>query len=153
MNRQMLAITARLAPTVTSMGYELLGCQLVGGSGSKKLQVFIDKEETGINVDDCAAVSHQISAILDVEDLVSGEYRLEVSSPGWERPLFEPQHYRRFVGEHAFVKLYDALDGRKNFTGVILSVEGETIIFESDTKTFTFNFEQIQKGHLVPEDE
>jgi ribosome maturation factor RimP len=149
MNKQTAKIKAMMAPTMTTMGFELVGCEMVSEMGSKYFRVYIDKPE-GINVDDCAKVSRQISAMFEVDSPIGGEYRLEVSSPGIERPLFELEHYRQFIGSRALVKLYDAVDGRKNFTGLIQSVEDENILLEVNKQLFTFNFDQIKKGHLMP---
>lgn len=86
MSRRSDDLNALLGPVVEAMGYEFWGLEYLQGRGAV-LRIFIDKDD-GISVDDCAAVSHQASGVLDVEDLISGEYNLEVSSPGMERPLF-----------------------------------------------------------------
>ena len=86
-----------LAPVVEDLGYTLWGVQYLQGRGAV-LRLFIDHDD-GINVDDCALVSHEVSGVLDVEDPIPGDYNLEVSSPGLDRPLFELSHFERYQGE------------------------------------------------------
>ena len=88
---------ALLEPTVAGLGYELLGIEHQRSSGSQLIRLFID-QEGGITVDDCERVSRQVSDVVDVEGAVSGEYTLEVSSPGLDRPLFTLQQHTRFIG-------------------------------------------------------
>ena len=90
----MKTLQDRLASLVSNMGYEFVGCELNRHSGGSLLRIYIDKE-TGVNVDDCARVSRQVSATLDVEDPIQGRYTLEVSSPGIDRPLFDLSHYKK----------------------------------------------------------
>ncbi|HEY7865082.1 MAG TPA: ribosome maturation factor RimP, partial [Psychromonas sp.] len=91
-------ITEMLAPSVEDLGYELVGIEYIRAGKHSTLRVYIDQEQ-GILVDDCAAVSRQVSAIMDVEDPITNEYTLEVSSPGMNRPLFKAEHYQIFAGE------------------------------------------------------
>src|SRR5437870_3087505 len=108
-----------IAPAVAALGYELVGCELAQDSGRQILRVYVDGEN-GITLDGCAAVSRQISAVLDVEDPIKGRFLLEVSSPGLERPLFSLAHYQRFIGHKAKLRLRQPQeDGRRNFTGII----------------------------------
>ena len=86
-------LTQLLAPTVEAMGYSLWGIEVISPGRRPTVRLYIDAEE-GVNVDDCAQVSHQVSGVLDVEDPISGEYTLEVSSPGVDRLLFNPDHYQ-----------------------------------------------------------
>ena len=111
-------------PIVIDMGYELLGIEYVASGKHSVLRLYIDCEE-GIGVNDCESVSRQVSAIMDVEDPISGQYNLEVSSPGIERRLFVIAHYQRFLGHDVCLRTYRPIDGRRNFTGFIGSV-GET---------------------------
>ena len=97
-------LTDMLRPAVEETGKELLGVEFISAGNNSILRLFID-HENGINVDDCAEVSRQVGAILDVEDPISSEYNLEVSSPGLDRPLFELAHFQEVVGETINVKL------------------------------------------------
>src|SRR5204862_3226140 len=115
---------------VEAMGFELVDAELVGGGRAPTLRVYIDSPQ-GITVDDCADVSRQISAILDVEDPIAGSYTLEVSSPGLDRPLVTPDDFRKRIGETVKAKLRRPdLTGRRNFTGKLLEVQSEGIVLE-----------------------
>ncbi len=115
------------------------------------LRIFIDKS-TGISVEDCAKVSSLVSKILDEEDFIHHSYTLEVSSPGIDRPLTKKEHFERFVGEKARITLKNPVEGRKNFTGLLLGVEKEnTIMLEVEGKVWKFSLEDIKKARLQPE--
>jgi ribosome maturation factor RimP len=145
------AIFELVRGVVEPMGYELVGVELRPGErGGEVLRVFID-QEGGILLDDCSAVSHQLSGVLDVEDPIKGEYSLEVSSPGLARPLFELAHFARFAGSKAKVKLASPLDGRRNFTGVLSGVEGEDVLLQVDNELVRLDYSQIDSAKLVPE--
>ncbi len=138
-----------LQPVVESLGYEFWGLDFGGRGRTRLLRVYIDGPE-GINVEDCARVSRQISALLDVEDPISGEYTLEVSSPGLDRPIFTLDQYARLVGQQAKITLRDAYDGRKNFTGLLKGVEQDEVILQVDAEEFCFPIETLDRGRLVP---
>jgi ribosome maturation factor RimP len=137
-----------LAPAVAAVGYELLGLQFVSQGRHSTLRVYIDHPE-GITVDDCAKASHQISGVMDVEDPIKGEYSLEVSSPGMERPLFVVDHYRKVIGQEAQVTLRFALDGRKKFKGIINAVDDEKITLQCEDNEITLPLSDVAKAHLV----
>ena len=149
MTRAASQLVGLLRPGVEALGCELLGIEFESGKRTSLVRIYIDKED-GITVEDCEQVSHQVSAVLDVEDPIAGEYNLEVSSPGMDRPLFEPAHFARFVGEEVKVRLDDPLDGRRNFTGVIAGCEGNTIVLQVDGETARLPFERIRTARLVP---
>jgi ribosome maturation factor RimP len=136
---------------VDPMGYELVGCEMVsqGGSGSV-FRVYIDHED-GITLDDCSAVSHQLSGVFDVEDPISGNYHLEISSPGLDRPLFEVEHFDRFVGSVVSVRLTVAQNGRKKFKGVLLGRQDSRITLLVDEQEVELSLDQLDKANLVPE--
>jgi ribosome maturation factor RimP len=145
------AIYALVRGVVEPMGYELVGVELRPGErGGELLRVYIDREG-GILLDDCSAVSHQLSGVLDVEDPIKGEYSLEVSSPGLARPLFELAHFSRFAGSKAKVKLASPIDGRRNFTGILSGVEGEEVLLQVDNELVRLDFNRIDSAKLVPE--
>ena len=137
-------------PIVIDMGYELLGIEYVASGKHTVLRLYIDCEE-GIKVDDCETVSRQVSSIMDVEDPISGQYNLEVSSPGIERPLFVVEHYQRFLGHDVRLRTYRLIDGKRNFTGCIGSVSEITNTIEliTDLGSVTLDIGLIEKANLV----
>jgi len=142
-------ITEMLAPSVEDLGYDLVGIEYIRAGKHSTLRVYID-QEAGILVDDCAAVSRQVSAIMDVEDPITNEYTLEVSSPGLDRPLFKAAHYDDFVGEEVKVQLRMPVQNRRRWKGVIASVEGEIICLNVDGIEERFALSNIQKANIVP---
>lgn len=142
-------LTDMLNPAVEALGFELLGVEFVRAGKHSILRVFID-HENGITVDHCADVSHQVSAILDVEDPITTEYNLEVSSPGMDRPLFKEKHYADIVGEVVSVRLTMPMDNRRNFKGRLLACENGMLTVEVDGTEFELAFANIEKGNLVP---
>jgi ribosome maturation factor RimP len=145
------AIYELVRGVVEPMGFELVGVELRPGErGGELLRVYIDREG-GILLDDCSAVSHQLSGVLDVEDPIKGEYSLEVSSPGLARPLFELAHFARYTGNKAKVKLASPTDGRRNFTGVLSGVEGDDVLLQVDNELVRLDYNQIDSAKLVPE--
>ena len=105
----------------------------------------------GISVEDCAAVSHAVSQILDAEDPIKGHYTLEVSSPGLDRVLRKRAHFERFVGERVFVELKLPIGGRRRFAGTLKSVLGEAIVVEVDGRAHELPLDRIHKARLRPE--
>jgi len=143
------ALRVRLASGVEALGFEMVEAELSGGRHHRTLRVYIDGPE-GVTVDDCAAVSRQLSAILDVEDPITGSYTLEVSSPGLDRPLVTPADFRRFQGAMIKVRLLNALDGRRNFTGRLLETTPESVVMEVDQERFNLPLAAIERARLVP---
>ncbi len=136
---------------VEPMGYELVGCEYLGeGKGNALLRVYIDREN-GIDLDDCTAVSRQLSAVLDVEDPVKEAYRLEISSPGLDRPLFTREHFERFTGCRARLKMVAKIEGRRNFEGILRGVEDLNVVLEMDGEQLALPLNQIDTARLVPE--
>ena len=138
-----------LVPSVESLGFELSDLEVRLGTRDSLLRVFIDKPE-GIGVEDCKAVSRQISALLDVEDPLPGNYVLEVSSPGLDRRLTKVEHFKRFMGNDVRVKLRFPLDGRKNFRGALRAADEENIEVEVDGKSHCLAIATIESARLVP---
>ncbi len=139
-----------LEPAVAALDFTLWGVEFVRAGKHSTLRVYIDSEN-GISVDDCADVSHQVSAILDVEDPINSEYFLEVSSPGMERPFFKASQYADYIGETAAVELTMAQQGKRKFKGVIAAVDGDHIEFSIDGEQFKVAQSSIKKAHLVPQ--
>lgn len=139
-----------LEPTVEGLGYELtdLEAKLAGGSGV--VRVFIDKPG-GVDLTDCEQVSLAVSALLDVEDPIPGNYELEVSSPGLNRKLTKVTHFQRFMGETVKVQMRFPIDGRKRFRGKLTSANEEIIEVEVDGKPYALPLATIDIARLVPD--
>ncbi len=148
--RQKNDLRAVLEPSINALGFELVDVELSGRGDGARLRVFIDGPR-GINVDDCARVSRQLSAVLDVEDPIDGSYLLEVSSPGLDRPLVKREDYLRYVGALIKARTVEPILGRKNFTGRLKTVAEAGIEVEVDKEIFDLAFSNIEKARLVPE--
>ena len=138
-----------LEPMIEAMGYELVMAELTG-AGSKTLRVYIDSPG-GIVLDDCETVSRQVSAMLDVNDPISGEYALEISSPGLDRPLAKPEHFRRAEGNIVRIKMVRSHLGRRNFTGLLKCVSGEGAVVEVDGEDYELPYNDMDRARLVSE--
>lgn len=142
-------IEALLLPTLTRMGFELADLELKTGGRHGLLRVFIDGPD-GVGLGDCEAVSRQISAILDVEDPIPGEYSLEVSSPGLDRRLRRREHFERFAGAEVKVQLYQPQGGRRRFRGRLDGLSGEMVKITVDSVEYTLPLKDIEIARLVP---
>lgn len=182
-----------LAPSIESVGCELLGVQISRGRQHTVLRLYIDKlvddgtagvapnssagttaeqmgEEcsagrdvavelddggvdfaTGVTIEDCTRVSRQVSGVLDVEDPIEGEYSLEVSSPGDDRPLFRLAHYRRFVGHLIRARLVVPIEGRRSVTGRIVGIEDDMVLVQEEKESWRLSMDQIALSRLIPE--
>ena len=139
-----------LEPTVERLGYELADLEVRLGSKGGLVRVFIDKPE-GIDLDDCEKVSLAVSALLDVEDPVPGNYSLEVSSPGLDRKLTKVEHFQRFEGETVKVQMRFPIEGRRRFRGTLVSSDDENIVVEVDGESHSLPLKTIDTARLVPE--
>ncbi|MCB1854431.1 MAG: ribosome maturation factor RimP [Halieaceae bacterium] len=142
-------ITDLLGATIEALGFELWGVEYLSQGRHSLLRIYIDAEQ-GISVDDCALVSHQVSAVLDVEDPISGEYTLEVSSPGMDRLLFRLDQYPGFVGEVVDVRLRTPFEGRRKFKGVLTGIEGEDVVVRVDDHEYLLPYSAIEKARIEP---
>ncbi|MEO8365983.1 MAG: ribosome maturation factor RimP [Pseudoxanthomonas sp.] len=145
-----------LSPTVQALGLELLGAEYLPAPGSATLRLYIDVPEAElatrmVNIEDCEAVSREVSAQLDVEDPITGNYTLEVSSPGIDRPLFTLAHFVRHQGESAKVVLRIPQEGRRRLQGPIVRIEGSTIVFLVDNAEIAVAVENVDKARLMPD--
>ncbi|HMB37632.1 MAG TPA: ribosome maturation factor RimP [Wenzhouxiangellaceae bacterium] len=148
-----------IRPTIEAMGFEFVGLEYLSNPKNRLVRIYIDREPEGISIDNCADVSNEVSALLDVEDPVSGHYSLEVSSPGIERPLFEPAHYRQFKGERAKVHLFAPVDAssdndrdkRRKLTGRIIEADDERVVMDIDGDTVAILFDDIRRANLKPD--
>lgn len=145
-NRQQLLDL--LEPTVMRLGYELADLELQTGA-SGLLRLYIDNE-AGIKLEDCEAVSRQVSAILDVEDPIPGDYNLEVSSPGLNRRLVKAEHFERFAGERVKVKLQRLYEGRRNFKAKLLGYAEPNVILQEGKDKFLIPLDEIDTARIVP---
>ena len=159
-------IAELLAPTVDALGLELLGVEYLPAPGGSVLRLYIDipledaaAEAAGegdepprtVGIEDCEAVSREVSAQLDVADPISGNYTLEVSSPGLERPLFTPAQFARYVGQVAKVWLKLPQDGRRRMQGEILRADDAAVVIKVDGAEFSVAPDNIEKARLVPD--
>ncbi len=139
-----------IEPAVSALGFKLWGFELIAHGNSSTLRVYLDDEQ-GVSLEACAKVSRQVSAVLDVEDPIAGAYRLEVSSPGMDRPLFTEEQFARFVGETVKCRLRMAKNGQRNYRGVIESVENEQIQLKVDDAVLAIKINEIDRANVVPQ--
>ncbi|MFQ6370104.1 ribosome maturation factor RimP [Shewanella sp. YIC-542] len=137
-----------LQPTIAALGYQLWGLEFVKAGKHSTLRLFIDSEQ-GINIEDCANASRQVSALLDVEDPIASEYTLEVSSPGLDRPLFTAEQYQMYPGEEVKIQLTMPVAGSRNLKGTVLRVEGQMIVLNVSGNELTIALDNIRKGNLI----
>ena len=150
MSQQATRIAELIEPSVTALGYELVGVEYMPQGKHSILRVYIDSEE-GVQVEDCVAASRQISGVLDVEDPISGQFALEVSSPGLERPLFKAEHYERFSGELAEIKMRTPQQGQRKFTGRLAGVENDCVLLDIEGGDLvSLPVSDIDRAHLKP---
>jgi len=142
-------LEALLEPVVEALGCQLWGIEFFAQGRRSVLRIYIDKPD-GIGVEDCEQVSRQASAVLDVEDPISSEYTLEVSSPGIDRPLYKLSQYAQCVGENLVIKLRLAFEGRRKFAGLLKGVEGDEIVLQVDDEEYLLPFELIDKANVAP---
>lgn len=138
-----------LAPVVEALECELWGLEYMVQGRNATLRIYIEKEG-GVGLEDCEKVSRQASSVLDVEDPISSQYTLEVSSPGMDRPLFELEHYRRSVGEKVSIKLSRKFEDRKKIIGNIVGVEDDEVVVQVDDEEYLLPLELIEKAHIIP---
>ena len=139
-----------LRPTIESMSCEWWGCEFTQQGRHGFLRSYIDKPE-GIGIDDCQQVSRQVSALLDVHDLIPGEYRLEISSPGIPRSLFYPDQYQRYIGQMVQIRLSRPIAGKRKMLGTIVSSNEHAVTLTIDETPHEFLFSNIVKAILTVE--
>jgi len=143
------ALHALIEPVVTAMGFELWGIDYLSQGKHSRLVIYIDHAD-GVTVEDCADVSRQVSGVLDVEDPIAGEYRLEVSSPGMDRPLFTLDPFVRFRGHQVALRLRVPFEGRRKFQGLLAGVEGDEVLVQLDGEEYCFPIDTIDQARVVP---
>ena len=137
-----------LQPGAQALGYELVAVEMSGGDTSI-LRIYIDSEN-GVTVTDCAKASRQFSAILDVEDPISNRYTLEVSSPGMDRPLAKPEHFKVAVGGDVKIKMNTLINGRRRFTGQLVEAGEEFAVVEVDGEQTELPYDEMDRARVVP---
>ncbi len=150
MRREQTHLWELFEPVVNGMGFDLIEIEHFPNPKHGVLRLYIDKEG-GVTVDDCSAVSHQISALIDVEEPIRGQFNLEISSPGLDRPLRRLQDFQRFTGSMVKLKTMMPLDGQRNFKGRMLEVTEEVLVLETDTEEISLPMNAIEKARIVPE--
>lgn len=139
-----------IEPVVEGLGYECVGIEYNPHPQNGMLRIYIDGPN-GILLEDCSKVSHQISGVLDVEDPIEGNYHLEISSPGEDRPFFKLSQFERFAGSTVAINLFQAVEKRRKITGVIKGVEGDIVLIEEGESIYNIPFQAMSKARLVPE--
>lgn len=150
MRRDQAHLWELFEPVVEGMGYELVEIEHFPNPKHGVLRLYIDKEG-GVNIDDCADVSRQISALIDVEDPVRGQFNLEVSSPGLDRPLRRLKDFQRFAGALVTIKTAMPFDGQRNFKGRLLEASAEEVVIETEDEEISIPMPVIAKARIVPE--
>ncbi|ADJ27909.1 ribosome maturation factor RimP [Nitrosococcus watsonii] len=144
-------ISKLVGPVVAALGYELVGVERLSSVGKGVLlRIYIDAP-SGVTVNDCERTSHQISALLDVEEPMASAYTLEISSPGLDRPLFTEEHFKRFTGVEASITLSEPLNGRREFKGLLQGIRGDRVVILVAGEEFELPLEGIKKARLIPE--
>lgn len=162
-----------IAPAVAVCNVELWGLEFIQQGKRSLLRIYIDKpdaaEETvtalpegeldpeagrGVGVEDCVSVTHQVSGVLDVHDPISGEYALEVSSPGWDRPFFSLAQMANYTGQRVAMRLISAVENRRKLTGTLQQVDmdAQQVTVEVDGLTLHIDSDNIDKANLVYQD-
>ena len=133
---------------IESLGYMLVGVEYIKNGGETVLRIYIDSEQ-GITIEDCERVSHQVSGVLEVEDPISSAYSLEVSSPGFDRPLFKQRDFERFVGAQAKIVMKLPIQGRRNFKGELHGFSDGNILIDVDGELYDLPLTKVSKARLI----
>jgi ribosome maturation factor RimP len=145
------ALAIRFTELMADLGLECLGIEFSPSHGQSTLRVYLDVEGREVNVDDCEAASREISALLDVEDPIPGNYVLEVSSPGIDRPVFTAEQFERVKGQEVKVLLKAPMEGRRRLRGKVIEVNGERITLEGENGRFEFEHAAVESARVVPD--
>jgi len=140
---------ALIEPIVNSFDYELWGLEYLTQGRYSVLKIFIESEK-GVDVDDCARISKQVGSLFDVEDVISSNYTLEVSSPGMDRRLFTIEQFEKYKGAKAKLNLRSAFEGKRKFKGVLSGVENGDVVLRVGDEEFIFPFDDIDRANIVP---
>lgn len=138
-----------IQPVVEGLGFELWGIEYLSQGKHSALKIYIDAEK-GIDVDDCAAVSRQVSSLMDVEDPLKGKYTLEVSSPGMDRRLFELPQYELYKGSQVKLNLRHPFEGKRKFQGLLCGVEDDEVVIRLGEEEILLPIAEIDRAQVVP---
>ncbi len=139
-----------IEPIVEGLGYECVGIEYNPHPKNGLLRVYVDTEN-GVLLEDCSKVSHQLSGMLDVEDPISDNYQLEVSSPGTERPLFKIAQFEQFIGSTVTINVFKPIGNRRKLVGIIGQVEGDIVSLQQNEQVIEIPFQAMSKARLVPD--
>ena len=148
MKSSVARVTELIEPTVSALELELWGIEHIQQGKYSLLRIYIESD-AGIAIEDCEQVSRQVSAIFDVEDPISGEYTLEVSSPGLDRPLFTAKQFEQFAGNEVKLRMRNPVDGRRKFRGLITGVNEGVIALQVDGSNFDLQHADVEKANIV----
>ncbi len=143
-------LLALIEPVVEGLGYDCVGVEYNPHPKNGLLRIYID-HVNGILVEDCTKVSHQVSGVLDVEDPISDNYSLEVSSPGEDRPFYKISQFSQYMNSTVMVHLFSPVNGRRKITGKIVLVEDDVITLEENEELLPIPFAAMSKARLVPD--
>ncbi len=143
-------LTELIQPVVEGLGCELWGIERQSSGRSSTLKVYIDAE-VGVDIEDCARISRQLSSLLDVEEPLKGEYTLEVSSPGMDRRLFRQDQFEAFAGAKVRIQLKRSYEGQRKYSGLLKGMDGDEVILGFDDEEILFPLEAIEKANVIPE--
>jgi len=150
MNPVAQQVTDLIRPVLEGLGYELVGVEYGDHGHGLLLRIYIDHAD-GIGVDDCEVVSRRVSALLDVEDLIAGNYALEVSSPGLDRPLFTESHFEQYLSHKVKIVMAVPQMGRRRYSGILRNISDGMIEIEVDDDIFKLPFAQLASARLIPD--
>lgn len=150
MSAKLKLLQELVEPVVKGLGLELWGIEFTLAGKNSLLRIYIDGPE-GVTVDDCARVSHQVSGLLDVEEPISEQYSLEVSSPGMDRPLYTLEQFKAYAGNTIQLRLRMPFDGRRKFKGILNGVEGDEVLLVVDNEEYLLPHELIERANVVPQ--
>ena len=149
MNRQNSELIELLEPVVIALGYEMLGIEYFKQKQGSLLRLYID-HDSGVTLDDCTRVNHQVIGVLDVHDPIKERYHLEISSPGLDRPLFTLEQFKRYLGQEVKMKFRERFNERRKIRGVIKAVEEKAVLVSEDGVDYLIPADVIDSAHLVP---
>ncbi len=150
MSAKLKLLQELIEPVVQGLGLELWGIEYTSAGKNSLLRIYIDGPD-GVSVDDCARVSHQVSGVLDVEDPITEQYNLEVSSPGMDRPLYTLEQFSAYAGHVVQLRLRMPFEGRRKFKGILNGVEGDEVLLVVDNEEYLLPHELIERANVVPQ--
>lgn len=149
MSKKEQELETLLTPTVAALGLRVWGVEYLGQGKHSMLRIYIDRDE-GVTIDDCEAVSKQVSELLDVEEVLTSAYTLEVSSPGMDRVLFKPEQYAESIGETVDVRLNYPFEGRRRVIGALTGLENDEMVVQAEDSEYQIPLSNVQRARIVP---